>query len=165
MDTRFKDAIKFVMRWEGGLVDHPSDPGGLTNFGIALKKNPQLTRDDVLNMTEVQAMKIYYENYWKCAVPDYLPDSAACLIFDSSVNQGSSFARKCLQRAAGAVADGVYGAKTRQKVLAMSERRLCLEIAVLRALHYARLSIFKTFGKGWMRRLFSCYAVALAKVK
>ena len=30
----FQDALKRVLKHEGGYIDHPSDPGGETNFGI-----------------------------------------------------------------------------------------------------------------------------------
>lgn len=153
------------MRWEGGLVDHPSDPGGITNYGISIRAYPQLGREGILNMTHDEAAKIYYKDYWTPNIPDFLPESARILIFDSAVNQGSSFAKKCLQRAVRATPDGVIGPETRRKCAKVPERTLCMNIAVERALHYARLSIFKTFGKGWMRRLFSCYGVALSLIK
>ena len=30
----FDASLPFVLRWEGGFVDHPSDPGGRTNKGV-----------------------------------------------------------------------------------------------------------------------------------
>ena len=33
----FEVAQAFTSKWEGGLVDHPNDPGGLTNFGISYR--------------------------------------------------------------------------------------------------------------------------------
>jgi len=33
----FEAAHAFTARWEGGLVDHPDDPGGVTNFGVSLR--------------------------------------------------------------------------------------------------------------------------------
>jgi lysozyme family protein len=161
----FKDSLEFVMRWEGGLVDHPSDPGGITNFGISIRAYPELGVEGIRNMTATKAAELYFKDYWTPCIPEYLPKSASCLIFDAAVNQGSGFARKCLQRACGAKSDGILGPETRRKVLAMSERRLCLEIAVQRAIRYALISTFKTFGKGWMRRLFSCFAVALSNME
>ena len=29
--TAFDAALPFILRWEGGFVDHPKDPGGRTN--------------------------------------------------------------------------------------------------------------------------------------
>ncbi|WP_297669977.1 glycosyl hydrolase 108 family protein [uncultured Desulfovibrio sp.] len=37
MSHRFEIAHSFTARWEGGLTDHPSDPGGLTNYGVSLR--------------------------------------------------------------------------------------------------------------------------------
>ena len=33
----FLKAHAFTARWEGRLVDHPSDPGGITNYGVSLR--------------------------------------------------------------------------------------------------------------------------------
>ena len=30
----FVAALPFVLRWEGGFVNHPNDPGGATNAGV-----------------------------------------------------------------------------------------------------------------------------------
>ena len=30
----FRAALPFVLRWEGGFVHHPDDPGGATNQGV-----------------------------------------------------------------------------------------------------------------------------------
>ena len=32
--TGFDKALPIVLQHEGGLVDHPKDPGGLTNLGV-----------------------------------------------------------------------------------------------------------------------------------
>lgn len=163
--SSFKTALKFVMRWEGGLVDHPSDPGGLTNHGVSIRAYPELGREGILNLTKEDAAKLYFKDYWTPNIPEFLPESARVLIFDCAVNQGSGFARKCLQRAVRATPDGVLGPETARKCASISERQLILNIAVERSLRYAKLGIFKTFGKGWMRRLFSCFAVAMTLVK
>lgn len=156
----FKACLKFVLLWEGGFVDNPKDPGGVTNFGIALKYHPELTRDDILNMTEESAGVIYKQQYWDGVIPEWCPPGAALLLFDASVNQGPGYARKCLQKAAGAKVDGILGNGTKAKVMAMRPKRLVLEIAVYRAIRYATRPTFKTFGRGWFRRLLSCFALA-----
>lgn len=44
MQNRFETAHAFTARWEGGLTDHPADPGGLTNYGISLRWVEDLAR-------------------------------------------------------------------------------------------------------------------------
>ncbi len=34
MDKTFQTALKRVLQHEGGYINHPSDPGGETNYGI-----------------------------------------------------------------------------------------------------------------------------------
>ncbi len=33
----FADSLPFILRWEGGYVNHPADPGGATNRGVTQK--------------------------------------------------------------------------------------------------------------------------------
>ena len=44
MSKFFQKAHEFTARWEGGLSDHPSDPGGLTNHGVSLRWVQDLAR-------------------------------------------------------------------------------------------------------------------------
>ena len=37
MPAAFDLAHAFTARWEGGLVDHPADPGGLTHHGVSFR--------------------------------------------------------------------------------------------------------------------------------
>ncbi|MBQ4566788.1 MAG: hypothetical protein IJA79_01515 [Desulfovibrio sp.] len=37
MSQAFHLAHAFTARWEGGLSDHPADPGGLTKYGLSLR--------------------------------------------------------------------------------------------------------------------------------
>lgn len=167
----FKVAYAAVRKWEGGLSDHPRDPGGLTKWGITLRtlirkgldfnNDGVVNRKDLLEMTEEQAEKIYLWEYWYRAKCDHLPDRVAIIHFDAAVNQGVGRAARFLQKAAGARQDGIIGPKTLEAVRKADERKLILEYAVSRALHYSSLAIFATFGRGWLRRLFSIYSTAL----
>lgn len=38
----FPDCIAHVLAAEGGLVNHPKDPGGVTKFGISQRAYPAL---------------------------------------------------------------------------------------------------------------------------
>jgi len=71
----FELAIPIVLRHEGGLVDNPNDPGGITNHGVSLRwlKSKGLAGDlnhdgdvdaaDIKIMTVEQASG-FYKTYW-----------------------------------------------------------------------------------------------------
>jgi len=81
----FSKIIDFTLRWEGGLVDDPDDPGGLTNFGISKRYHPDV---DVRNLTRETATEWYYDKIWlgyKCD-KDTHPNNI--VIFEIAVNPG-----------------------------------------------------------------------------
>jgi lysozyme family protein len=133
--AEFTPAVVLVMQNEGGFIDHPSDPGGATNFGIslrflrslsgdALRKYgffDELTKDAIRNMTEDQAIAIYFNEFWNKLPYTKIADQAvANYLFDMAVNHGQKRAVIILQRALwaayrkrGIVADdGVFGERT-----------------------------------------------------
>lgn len=125
----FDRAFEIVVGAEGGLVDDPHDPGGLTKFGISQRAYPNL---DIRNLTLDQARDIYLHDYWLKAGCDHLVDEAmAILVFDCAVNQGVDRAKQ-------------FSMKGQNPVDFQAER----------ALHYANLPTFTIYGRGWMRRLF-----------
>jgi lysozyme family protein len=118
----FTKAIGVILNHEGGLVDHPSDPGGITNFGISMKfvvgelkadgdkdgfldgdfdHDGQITRDDIKNMNVHQAVDIYKRYWWdKFHYELFKDDDVATKVFDCSVNMGDPRAHKLAQKAA-----------------------------------------------------------------
>ena len=84
------DALETTLKHEGGLVDHKDDPGGLTNFGISKKAYPDL---DIRNLTQDDAMDIYYKDYWLRYKIDKLPINIQKIVFDGVVNMGSGMIR------------------------------------------------------------------------
>ena len=124
----FSLAIKFTLRWEGGYVNHPSDPGGETKFGISKRAYPDV---DIKNLTEDQAKNIYYQDYWLPAGCEDLEPLLAICVFDAAVNVGVRRAKKWLDQA-----------KTAEKFNDQRE------------LWYKTLEPkFPMFYKGWMNRL------------
>src|SRR6266700_2325053 len=55
-------AVKVVLVDEGGYSNDPDDPGGETNYGIDKRSHPDV---DIKNLTEAQAIDIYYTDYWQ----------------------------------------------------------------------------------------------------
>ena len=48
----FTRAISFVLKWEGGYVNDPADPGGKTKYGISKRYHPKV---DIKALTEKEA--------------------------------------------------------------------------------------------------------------
>jgi lysozyme family protein len=146
----FDKAFEHIIGEEGGYTNHPRDPGGETKYGITKRDYPDL---DIANLTVDQAKHIYRDNYWDAIKADYLPESIATLVFDSAVNQGVMRATKLMQRALEVQVDGVIGPRTIAAAQNIDPIDFAVKFGAERALHYAALSNFDVFGRGWMRRL------------
>lgn len=161
MKDNFEKAVNAVLDHEGGHVDDPADPGGETKYGISKSAYPN---EDIAKLTKARAKKLYRQDYWDACACDDLPSGVDILVFDAAVNQGPKFARRMLQKAAGATVDGVIGPKTLQAVKAKSAGKTLSEFAALRAVRYAENKNFNAYGLGWMRRLSSMlYKAATVK--
>lgn len=88
----FDLAVELVLKHEGGLVDNPQDPGGLTNFGISLRSYPQLGEDGIRKLTADDAKAIYLRDFWKPWMMGAPDQRLANVLLDSAVNQGMNTA-------------------------------------------------------------------------
>jgi lysozyme family protein len=158
----FDRAMKFVLRWEGGYVNHPSDPGGETNYGISKRAHPDV---DIANLTEGGAKDIYKKEYWDEIKGDELPDAVAIAVMDYAVNSGVAQASRSLQTLVHAGADGQIGPNTisQVKVAAelLGEKILAQKVVLQRSDFLCGLISnpdYIPFMKGWMRRTHSLMA-------
>ena len=175
MRDNFDRSLAVVRRWEGGWSNHPSDPGGLTRYGITLKLLKGLRIDfngdgvidgkDLAAMTESQAAMIYRRRFWDKARCDQLPRGLDLAVFDSAVNQGPARAVKFLQKAVGAKADGLIGPKTLAAVARKPASAVLTDVMARRAVHYSSLAIVAVFGLGWFRRMFDCHRASIAMME
>ena len=121
---RLDDCLRFVLRWEGGYVNHPSDPGGATNKGVTQRTfdswrlRAGKPRADVRTITDEEVHAIYAVDYWLAAKCDTLPAPLDLVVFDTAVNMGVGRAVRFLQHAVGERDDGEFGPLTREAVLA-----------------------------------------------
>jgi len=143
------EAIKLILKHEGGYVNDPKDSGGETNFGIAKKFYPNI---DIKNLTVDKAVEIYAKDYWQKCKCDELNIGVALFVFDTAVNQGCGYAIKMLQEACGASIDGKIGTGTINKANSMSASTLLKMMYELRVKRYEGTKGFDRFGKGWLNR-------------
>ncbi len=152
----FDFALAVILKHEGGYVNHPSDPGGETNFGISKRAYPSL---NIKTLTKEQAGEIYRRDYWDPIKGDSLPLMLSIFAFDTAVNMGVSRAAHMLQVAAGVTQDGVIGPKT-LKACQKAPQAVLERMATLRIIRYTQLDKFDVFGRGWITRTVNVLLVA-----
>jgi lysozyme family protein len=139
-DRNFERALAFTLQFEGGYVNHPSDPGGHTNKGITLatfrKYQKNATVADLKAIPDSMVKAIYRDGYWHKVSGDTLASGVDGATFDYGVNSGPSAALKSLKAAVGG-----SDVETVQK---LCKRRLSI---------YQTFRHWRTFGKGWTRRI------------
>ena len=163
----FDDALRRVLAHEGGYSNHPSDPGGPTNFGITLGDyrgyvKASATAADVCAMRLDEAKAIYRDKYWNAMRCDELAAGLDYAVFDYGINSGVGRAVKVLQRLLtlpddGRMTDAVIAAARKQDAAGLT-MRLCDE----RLAFLKRLKTWPVFGAGWGRRVSEVRAAALA---
>jgi len=89
--NNFQKAIEFVMKWEGGYVNNPKDPGGETNFGISKASYPE---EDIKNMTLTRAIEIYKRDYWDAYALDLTEFPMCIVLFDAYVQHRPSTVKR-----------------------------------------------------------------------
>ena len=159
----FSTVIKMVLEHEGGYVNHPSDPGGETKYGISKRAYPEV---NIADLTEEDAEEIYFNDYWNRIKGEELPAGVACVVMDYAVNSGISRASKALQSVCGiANGDGIIGPASLNSVWTTvkntSEEDVINAVTEQRQGFIRALSIYDTFGKGWERRIEETRAKAM----
>lgn len=106
--SNFNIAVQLVLQNEGGLSQDPDDSGGTTNFGISFRFlksiNVDAIEDDIIHMTQQQAIDIYKKYFWDIGHFDKIINQKVCsYIFDCAVNMGAAPTWKITQRASWAI--------------------------------------------------------------
>lgn len=157
MKQNFDNSLKMLLKHEGGYVNHPRDPGGMTNLGVTKRVyeawiGHEVDEAAMRALTPDDVAPIYRANYWDAVWGDHLPSGVDFSVFDWAVNSGPARAIKALQRIVGSVSDGVMGPKTMQAVMDMDAEKIIDMMHGERQRFYERLDTFDTFGRGWTRR-------------
>jgi lysozyme family protein len=177
----FPEALRHIMRHEGGYVDHAADPGGATKYGMSLRTlqaqgdlngdglpdwdldgDGDVDAADVRALTPEDATRYYRERWWDRYRLGLIHEAAPAIkLFDMMVNMG---ARKAVQIAQRALADcgrpvavdGILGPVTAAALDAVPTECLRREICALQARFYDHLierrPSLSVFRRGWSAR-------------
>lgn len=174
--STFDEAIKVVLRHEGGWVSDPADLGGETNFGIStlIIEREHITNEFLglppgprtpgwLKQLAVEgAVRVYRLLFWDRFGYAGINDlAAATKVFDCAVNCGPARAHAMAQRAAGlcgapCAVDGVLGPESMKAINASPPRQFVVEFAAQMRSHYQRIiearPLNAKFERNWMMR-------------
>lgn len=165
MRENFAQALQSVLKHEGGFVDHPADPGGITNLGVTKAVWEEwvghpVTEKCMRALTPVAVAPLYKRRYWDKIKGDALPTGVDYAVFDAAVNSGPGRAAKWLQACVGVEVDGDIGPKTLAAVAKINAADLVEDYAKRRLSFLMDLPHWGTFGKGWSRRVAEVQTVA-----
>lgn len=158
MKDNFDEALKAILHHEGGFVNHPKDPGGMTNLGVTKKVWEEWVGHEVdekamRGLTPEIVGPMYKVKYWDKVKGDDLPAGVDYVVFDAAVNSGPGRAAKWLQACVGVDPDGGIGPKTLAAVASFDASQLVEDYAKRRLSFLMDLQTWDTFGKGWGRRV------------
>jgi lysozyme family protein len=169
--AEFNLFLPVVLKFEGGFVDDPADPGGATNKGITLNTfascsgrllGQDPTLENLSQLTDEHAGKIYRELYWDKVCGDQIAhQELASIVCDFYVNAGNN-ATKLLQRVMNDLGcqlpvDGVVGPASLAALSKLDPVEVYRRYKSGRIAYYQRLvanqPALARFLKGWINRV------------
>lgn len=168
MTDNFDNCLKHLLAHEGNFVNHPSDPGGMTNLGVTARVWEEwvghpVDEKQMRALTPELVAPLYRKKYWDaCRANDLISGVDYC-VFDVAVNSGAGRAVKFLQSCVGATPDGGFGPATLAAVKeAEKDPAQLIELYCAKRLEFLQsLYTFQTFGKGWSKRVAEVKETAL----
>lgn len=169
MKQNFDACLRILLKHEGGYVNHPSDPGGMTNLGVtkavyeAWVGHP-VDEKTMRGLTPAMVAPLYRKKYWDAVRGDELENGLDLAMFDYAVNSGVGRAVKTLQSCVGVPSDGGFGPKTMAAVAQFkgdTAKTLIEEVCDKRLDFLKSLKTWPVFGRGWERRVIEVKAEAL----
>lgn len=151
LTQKFLRSDAVTSAWEGGYVNHAKDPGGPTDRGVTQatydgwRKKKGLAPRPVRGITAIEAQQLFYEDFWLASGSERLAAGVDLATYDASVNSGVKRGRAWLMAS--------IGGPDHETV-----KRIC----VRRLGFMQMLKIWKTFGKGWSRRVADIQAKGVA---
>lgn len=166
----YSAALKATLVHEGGWSDRPDDPGGATMKGVTqavydgFRRRKGLKLRSVRLIETAELQEIYRRQYWDAIRGDELPRGLDYAVFDGAVNSGPSRSAKWLQAALGTVkVDGEIGEATLAALEAHPDHDALIAAICARRMTFLKsLKTWKSFGKGWSRRVAGVEALGQA---
>lgn len=160
--------LPLLLKFEGGYVDDPEDPGGETNKGVTMATFRECchallgidpTSENLKGLTDAQAGILYQARYWDKMQGDSIGlQDLANIVCDFYVNAGTN-ATKLLQQVlnsmgAQVVADGAIGPASVQALAGLDQ------VAVYRQYKQERIGYYENLAQkypkylpGWLDRV------------
>lgn len=131
--------LPFILRWEGGFVNDPTDRGGATNKGVTITTWRQvgydkdgdgdIDVDDLKLLTNEDVRdRVLVPHYWNRWKADAINDQKIANILVDWVWASGSHGIKIPQRLLGVNVDGIVGPKTIEAVNFADPKSLFLAI-------------------------------------
>jgi lysozyme family protein len=128
----------FLMKWEHGSYvpkegDRNNDPNP-TQDGITQRTYDAYRRSNGLPLRSVYEIEshewdsIFIDGFWLRAGCNLLPEPLDLLVADCAFNSGPKQSLKFLQRAVGAVPDGVWGEDTKKRTLQANVQEVAISV-------------------------------------
>ena len=165
----FKECLDLVLKSEGGYINHPSDPGGMTNLGVTKRVWEEYTgheadEKEMRSLTPEKVAPLYEQRYWRPCYGEILPRGLDFLCFSFGVNAGCGRSVKVLQSSLGLVSDGIIGPRVREKIGNSNIADIIKGFSESRREYYKSLNK-PVFEKGWLNRVDHEEAQALNMAK
>jgi lysozyme family protein len=166
MKDNFQKALAAVLVHEGGFVNNPKDPGGMTNLGCTKTTwedhcGHPVDEKTMRALTPSDVGPLYRQKYWNKVCGDDLPAGVDYVVFDAAINSGPGRAAKWLQACVGVEPDGGIGPKTLAAIRAFEPKQLISDYSKRRLSFLMDLPTWGVFGKGWARRVNEVESVGL----
>jgi len=165
MKSNFETCFNDVIKTEGGYVNDPVDPGGMTNLGVTRAAYESylghvVTEQEMRDLTPETVMPFYKEKYWDAVMGDELPEGVDYAVYDVAVNSGIKWAIHFLQEALETGVDGKMGPITLKLAQEADPKQLITKICQIRENFLQHERTFWKYGRGWTNRVNSVETIA-----
>jgi lysozyme family protein len=91
MQSNFEPCLALMLAHEGGFVNHPQDPGGMTNLGVTKRVweewvGHEVDEKQMRALTPETVAPLYKRKYWDAVRADDLVAGVDYVVFDVAVN-------------------------------------------------------------------------------